>query len=255
MRYFSDAALAGIERDYNAVKDAYAALSEAVIFREYANDRAREYAHHGLARRLKILITCISNVYELLPPSLDGIPSDDDRYDATINLQAFVFNVFGCLDNLAWIWVTEKDIRLPNGKPLPPMFVGLGAKNECVMESLPKEIQDYLATLTDWIANLEDFRHALAHRISFYVPPHLVTPENSEAYQALEEQKIEAAARADHAEYDRLEGEQMELAFFRPWMTHSFLDNSEKVIFHTQMLCDFMAVHTLATKFLVELSK
>jgi hypothetical protein len=37
-----------------------------------------------------------------------------------------VFNAFGCLDNLAWIWVHEKELKGQDGNDLKAQWVGLG---------------------------------------------------------------------------------------------------------------------------------
>jgi hypothetical protein len=43
-------------------------------------------------------------------------------------IQAFVMNAFGCLDNIAWVLVHEKDIKGKGGTDLEPKEVGLGKK-------------------------------------------------------------------------------------------------------------------------------
>ena len=65
----------------------------------------------------------------------------------------------------------------------------------------------------------------------------------------------EAAAKHDHAEYDRLAGEQMKLGRFRPWVQHSFEEKAKPIVFHAQMLADFNTVDELARKMLTELTK
>ena len=59
-------------------------------------------------------------------PDREEIPSREDVIDATVNIQAFVFNIFACCDNLAWVWVLEKAVLLNDGTPLKPKTVGLG---------------------------------------------------------------------------------------------------------------------------------
>ena len=50
---------------------------------------------------------CIERVFEILPPEQDERPSDRILFGATVFIQSFVMNIFGALDNLAWIWVSE----------------------------------------------------------------------------------------------------------------------------------------------------
>jgi hypothetical protein len=56
----------------------------------------------------------------------------------------FDVNVFGSIDNLAWIWVQEKPVRHENGSPIPNSWVGLGKDNNFVRSSLSAEFQQYL---------------------------------------------------------------------------------------------------------------
>jgi hypothetical protein len=48
-----------------------------------------------------VLVRAIDRVFEILPPDREDIPERDELLDATIAVQSFVFNTFGCLDNLA----------------------------------------------------------------------------------------------------------------------------------------------------------
>jgi len=70
-----------------------------------------------------------------LPAGLTELPTGDILANATINIQAFVFNVFGSVGNLAWIWVREKRVTKEDGSPLPDKWVGLGKKNKSVRRS------------------------------------------------------------------------------------------------------------------------
>ena len=65
------------------------------------------------------------NVFTLLPPEWVDIPSSEERHDAEIHVQAFLFNTFAAIYNLAWIWVSEKNIRKPDGSELAHRHVGL----------------------------------------------------------------------------------------------------------------------------------
>jgi hypothetical protein len=67
-----------------------------------------------------------------------------------ISIHAFVFNVFGALDNLAWIWVQEKGLTKEDGKPLPNEWVGIAPKNKQVRASFSKELNAHLNTIDQW---------------------------------------------------------------------------------------------------------
>jgi hypothetical protein len=82
-----------------------------------SNPRAKEFATQGYPRRLKVMVRCMDNVFTTIPPDRETLPSRDELSDATLNIQSFVFNVFGSIDNLAWIWVSEKGQKRADGTP------------------------------------------------------------------------------------------------------------------------------------------
>jgi hypothetical protein len=189
---FTKAALNQIVDAYNTLDKRYLDLLVAYTSRNFADERAREYGSNGFPRRLGILVRCIQNVFTLLPPENTDIPSRERRLDAMINLHACVFNVYGALDNLAWIWIQERKITRPDGKPIPEKWIGLGPENKCLRESFSKDLQDRLDTLNPWFEHLANFRHALAHRIPLYIPPYVIPEKNRPAYDEFEARKADA---------------------------------------------------------------
>lgn len=146
---------------------------------DFKNPRAREFAAHGLPRRIGLLARCIESVFTNLPPDTTEPPSNDVILDTTIFLQFFVFNVFGCVDNLAHIWVREKELTGKNGKPLKDTKIGLfGTKHKRVLDTLSKVFADYLKGQEPWFEDVRNFRHALAHRIPLYIPPIMFPTRN-----------------------------------------------------------------------------
>jgi len=230
------------------------------LFAAYArhgltNPRAREFAVHGYPRRLSVMIQCIQNVFALVPPGSDDVPAREIRTDALICIQAFVVNVFGALDNLAWIWVQEKGITREDGTALRDEWIGIGPKNTAVRSTFSKELQSHLKDLNEWFAYLANFRHSLAHRIPLYIPPHVVEKKNHAAYGKLEMRKAEAARKGDAEAYERISIEQSRLTTFKPWIQHSYGEGSKLVVFHPRMLKDFAIVEQLGWKMLNELKR
>lgn len=250
--FYSKQQLDELKKERATVNGKYSALVFAYMSRQYKTARGQEFARHGFLRRLGTLRRCIDRVFTLLPPALEDIPTTDAREDATIAIQAFIFNVFGCMDNLAWVWVEERALRRPDGARLARGQVGLAGKYALVRQSFSAGFQAYLETRADWFAHLEGYRHALAHRIPLYIPPHCVAPTNEEAYLALEQQ-INAADRArDVTLAADLRTQQRALQFFRPWMVHSLAEQSP-IIIHPQLLADFNTVEEVARLMLDEL--
>jgi hypothetical protein len=246
--YFTPAQLTQLQDGYGAVAGKYFDLLSRFQSFSSTHLASSEYALHGFLRRLGTLQRCIDNVYSLYAPDRSDIPSREACVDLAINLQSFIFNVFGCLDNLAWIWVTEKQLKTAKGKPLAGSLVGF--RMDVVLSSYSTEFRAYLDQLNDWFEYLENYRHALAHRIPIYVPPFVVNPANESLYNNLENQKNEAAKSRDFQKYDRLDAEQEKLGKFDPVMTHSFNEAARPVVFHIQMLADWNTVVEIAERFL-----
>lgn len=252
---YSDDTLRELAKEYAAVgtkRDTLLALYTQLNLKE---KRAQEFAHQGFSRRLKVLAKCIGNTFDSIPPHRTEHPSDDELIDATINIQCFVFNVFGAIDNLAWIWVSETGQKRTDGASIPNIHVGLGPDNTAVRSTLSQELQNYLQRLDPWFRHLGGLRHALAHRIPLYIPPYSVEEKDEAAYRDLESKMDNALKKGDSEEYERLSNEQRRLFHFRPWVLHSFVENTRPVVFHAQMLADFYTVDELAHKMLMEFAR
>jgi hypothetical protein len=252
--YFSADDLRRIREEYALLHDRYANLMLAYNQRNYRFPVSSEYANHGFLRRLGTLLRSIENVFEKIPPDRgDDPPPRNDLLDATISIQAFVFNVFGAIDNLAWVWVSEAQITREDGTPLPGSWIGFGPKNVRVRRSLPERFRRYLDSVNVWFEHLENFRHALAHRIPLYIPPYTVSPDQEGDWRALEAAIMTARLRGDREREGQLAREQRALCRFRPWMTHSYSEQSRPVVFHAQLISDFLTLEELAQRLLHEL--
>jgi hypothetical protein len=246
-RFYDDAALARLGEAYADLVRSCMRLQERCLTYKFKNERAQEFARHGLARRLSCLVRSITNTFSLLPPELDQLPPTDSLHDAEIQIQAFVINVFGCIDNLAWIWVEERNVKNPkNGEALPPAFVGLRPKNEIVMDSLDVALRKYLEGIAGWFDYLENYRHALAHQIPLYIPPYGVRRDREQRYRELEAAILENTVRGNLAELDALKREQDQQKVFQPYIMHSYLGGARPMPFHWQMLCDFRTIEPSA---------
>lgn len=254
-RYYNDKALAQLDEEYAKVQSKYRELMLVYVQRKFQIDRAREFATHGFCRRLKTLANCIQKVFESIPPDQTDVPTSDACFACESSIQTFVINVFGSLDNLAWIWVCEKPVLAEDGAELPRRHVGLGHRNHIVRRSFSPTFQEYLKGLDSWRKATEDFRDALAHRIPLYIPPFMIRPTDATRYQDLTDRRMDALRRSDVDAFDRLTTERSALEFFRPWMTHSFSEESGHLRFHEKLLVDFLTVEEVGIKLLEELDQ
>lgn len=202
-----------------------------------------------------ILVRCIDNTFCAVPPELDGVPTSHQTEDVAIQVQAFVFNLFGCLDNLAWVWVLERNITKPDGKPLPSEWIGLRAANTVVRNSLGQELRSCLESeeFSAWFKYLEDCRHALAHRIPLYVPPFSIAPTNESRYKDLEQSIWSLVKQRKAAEVQAHKMEQESLKFFHPHIVLSLDGTARPILSQSQMLCDFKTIEAISAKLLDEL--
>ena len=245
---FSKQDIKDLNQSHMLVTNKYQSLLLAFAHRQYQQKEAQEYATYGFLRRLKILKRCIDNVYSICPPDIDEKLSEEKLSDLTINLQAFVFNIYGSLDNLAWVWVKEK------GKPLSKSKIGFSKKYHAVRNTFSPEFQAYLKTLDKWFDHIENFRHALAHRIPLYVPPYIFMGEAvTQQAKDLKNRAMEALNNQQLYEHTHLMNEIEMLGKFVPWMTHSFSENSPHVVFHAQIIADWNTVVQISENFIKEL--
>ena len=246
--YFSQKALNEMMEAREAISGKYESLLMMYVMLPLENATAKEYATQGFPRRLGMMAHCIHNVFTTLPPEKGDIPSKTQLFDATVNIQAFLVNAFGCIDNLARIWVHERPVTKKGGKPLPNGHIGLAVHHTKVRTSLSQSFQDYLKTIDKWLTFMGNFRHALAHRIPLYIPPYAVRPEDETAYREFEQKMIEASKSGELAEHGRLATEQQKLVRFLPWIQHSYLEKAEPAVFHPQLLADFKIIEELGLK-------
>ena len=226
----------------------------ALFTHEYRTEAASVIAHQGLGRRLHGLTHAMDRVFQHVAPNATD-PSREALWDAAAYLQSFIVNVYGALDNLARIWIIEADVK-ENDKPVPRAHIGLGPDYKTVRESFPAATKEYLSKSDGWFRYLENYRHALAHRIPLYIPPRQLDREATKASNALEEQMTIASAEQKHDLYDELRAEQKRLGVFEPVMMHSFGDDPDDgtpVKFHGQMICDLATLVEIAEHVLSDL--
>ncbi len=134
--YFTPDQIADLRGGLAEIQPKLSAARERIVRHPFQTPGAREHADHGLTRRLETLARCIERTFELLPPDLDETPEREQTLDAAINIQAFVVSAFGCCENIAWIWVHERGVLRPNGKPPVASQVGLGPNYSLVRNAL-----------------------------------------------------------------------------------------------------------------------
>src|SRR5206468_12941699 len=120
--------------------------------------------------------------------------SEEERSDLEINLHAFIINIYGLQDNIAWVYVIEKSLE----KVIERRRVGLFDLN--TQKYLPAEVREYLnaENIKSWHKDYaKNYRDALAHQIPLYVPPSVGTPTDQQRYRELDRQISEQSKNHD----------------------------------------------------------
>ena len=101
--FFSYDQLKHLREKYQEISHMHVCLMMDYQNYKFNDKRAKEYAIHGFSRRLGTVVQCIHNIFQMIPPDRINLPNNEELSNAAINLQAFVFNVFGITDNIARI--------------------------------------------------------------------------------------------------------------------------------------------------------
>lgn len=231
-----------LERESRLTRDLFAL--------QLLRPEAREMMQHGVCRRIGDLKHGLERIFEILPPQ-EAAPDRMALRDATAFLQAFVINTFGALDNVAWLWRLEGDIRARDGRPLHRSRIGLTPGHMDLRRSLSERTQAYLRGTDPWFGYLEDYRHALAHRIPLYIPPRTLDEAEAAEFRRLGEQV--GVEGWDWGRWGEVLDAQRALGVFEPVATHSFGEGARPVRFHGQMICDFATVIEVAEHVVADL--
>ena len=194
---YSPEAAAEIGRNLNLVCQELQNLWELLIGEVeplLKTERAREHVTQGASRRLNIIRLCIRNIFTICPVERTQLLNDDERGDLAINLHAFLINIHGVPDNLAWAYLIEGEIELK------PQRVGLFNK-DFTQPHFPQEVRDYLNSdkISRWHTQYaKNYCDALAHRIPPYIAPYVVSKVQVEEYRLLSEQISDATETGDY---------------------------------------------------------
>ena len=189
----------------------------------FKNEKALEHATRGLCHRLNIARACAMNVFDAYRPDRKGLPSTKEVIEMTINFQSFVFNIYGCLDNLAWIWASESGFQHKNVFEI--QFSSEKNKSG-LLNTLSQDFQKYWKSISDKLKHLKELRDALAHRIPLSVPPYVALPEKMQECAPLEDELQQANLRGDVDRHKEINKKLEELTFFEPICMHSPMESS-----------------------------
>ncbi|OSQ42785.1 hypothetical protein [Thalassospira alkalitolerans] len=243
MGYFSEQQAAEL---VTRLQDAVSEVTEVkakVLLHVFQRAKASEYATHGICRRLDTLVHCSQRVFDLLAPSLEEVPEGRTVKEATVHVQSFVSNVIGVLDNIAWVWISERDLKHRNGDDFSPKEVKLSRDCRDLWRDLPLDFRNRVVEFRDWFTHASEWRDALVHRIPLYIPPFSV--RDIESYNQLEGASYAALRDRNYRKLELLNEEIEKMKFFAPLIMHSFSENAQPNVFHANLVTDLMTVSVL----------
>jgi hypothetical protein len=213
-------------------------------------ERARIYLTHGVGRRLRVLRTCLAQIFELFPPSRTAPLSHELATALQIHLHAFVINLSGVFDSWAWAFVLRHDLldrlrgRRGNVGMFKPQTQGL----------LPEPLRRYLESdpIKNWQSRyLKGYRDALAHRIPLYIPTAVYSPQEEERHRQLNAETREAIQRHDWDRVDALQAQQDGLGSACYYFLHEYSteEDARPVQLHPQVLSDNATVIEFGQRF------
>lgn len=249
MSTYSDEAVAQLHNQVGEIPQKALNLKLFIFNAPTKSDEARVVLHQGVLRRVNLVAHAIQRIFCILPPETSKIPTKETLDEATLHIHAHIFNTYGILDCWAHVWVRERDVRKKNNDPLPNNRIGLGRKYLEVQNSLPAKLSKKIDELSDWFVQFSHLRHALAHQIPPYIPPHMVDPKNEEKYNQLNFEwntTLQSQARSD------LEAEMERLSHFKAYLVYE-LEKAPPLLFHSQLICDFLTIEDLSNAFVREL--
>ncbi len=244
-----DEDVAKVENGLILLKSRYAKLV-GNIFKIGAllkNVKAKEYLLHGVARRLGIIERCVENIYSIFPLQRERLLDWDELKDVDINLHAFFVNIFGLLDNMAWVAVYERNRR----KGIYKKDVGLYKIK--TQEILNDDFKQYLNSdrMKNWHDEyLKNYRDALSHRIPLYVPPKSLTSDQQKQVADIEEKRNKTIKDRDFSLMDDLRKEEDNIGAPSPFFVHSLAETgNQMVMLHAQVITDFGTVEEIVENF------
>lgn len=212
------------------------------------------YMKEGVCRRVGMIRHTLERIFEIFPPERSTVLERTDRMDVQAFLHAFVMNVYGALDNLAWVFVLEQDLM-----PLLRDRRRVGLFHPATQAHLPATFRTYLSSekLIAWFQTYaKNYRDALAHRLPPYVPPFVLIEANSRQYHELEEAMNAALLAGDFATIEVLEREQKLLTLPAAHFLLSMADEDgrDPLQLQPQLIVDAMTVHDIARRLGAEFS-
>lgn len=214
-------------------------LVTTILTHTFQVERAGEFARTGFARRLGYLEHAMRRMDDVYPPNYPDASREQVR-DAELLLQAFVMNVFGAIDNLAWMWALERRVTGAKGLALfPAEICFVGPRSGNLVASLSQPVLSALESAKEWFEQIGAYRHGVAHQIPIYIP-RLYSADDMKESDELGIAINEAIAARDTKRMLPLLDRRHSLGSYGAYMALS--GERRPMLLHPQMVCDLATV-------------
>lgn len=212
------------------------------LFKE--NKNALDHYQYGLLRRIFLIKQCLKNFILIAPPHNPSYLPEDKRRDLNLFLHAFLINISGAINNLAWIWFYHHKIHEKENVENFKYKVNLFGKEyaKYLKQKIIKKCQEY----NKWYEHFKSLRDPTAHRIPPYIIPYTVKSSEAERHNNLER---EYNLEKDDNKKTSLLKEMESLRDYEIFYMDSFMEDNHKgpVRFYPQNISD--------TRTFIELTK
>ena len=247
MSFFEQNHINQIKSEFALINSRYSDLSIKLqkLHNSLKIDEAKEYLTHGVMRRMGIIKRSIENVFTIFPIERIKLLSMDELRDVDINLHAFYINIFGLLDNLAWVFIHEKQLAAKINK------TNIGLYKKETQKYLMEEFRHYLNSerMKKWHAEyLKNYRDALSHRIPLYVPPKTLTPKQASQVKQIEN-KIANYYKSHNLDMiEKLRKEQDSIGDVCFLISPASSEN-KPIVLHAQLITDFNTIEEIVENY------
>lgn len=250
MQILKDEDIKKIEDDLMLLKSRYVELINNIwkVADVLKNEKAKEYLFHGVARRLDVIERCVENIYSIFPLRREALLSREELKDVDINLHAFFINIFGLLENMAWVIVYENNGGATNidkkkvglYQAETQKFIKDGFKQYLNADQMKKWHNEYL----------KNYRDALSHRIPLYVPPKRINALQKQQEANFDNEIRDAIKNQDYGKMSSVQNDMDLVGDPAPFFVHSLSETEYKyVVLHAQVITDFGTVEEIVGKF------
>lgn len=216
---------------------------------QFNNEGSNKFAKHGVGRRIRLVYHSLRNIFAVIPTNSSELIPDENLINASINLQSFLSNLYGILDNIAWVWYYENP-ELHTIFERHKQQIGLTRKHSQFRKHLPKPFLNTLKQNDNWISFIKEIRDALAHQIPLYIIPAMVDEKNKDIYYELDNQKLSCIISRDFDTFDKIEKQQRSMSYFHPYWIKETKGETTPMVLHPQAISDAKTIIVILKEFL-----